>query len=337
MKEEVEFVLRELENAEPGHLPLGELYSLSDLGREDSERFWQKWIRIPAERRRSIVRLMVEMAEDHFELYFSPLFRKMLKDPDPEVRKLAVEGLWEDEDPALIKPFIRLLQTDESESVRAAAAISLGKYIYLREIEELDPGRGNLVEEALLACIRSGSESTAVRRRAVEAISYACSAEVESIIEEAYYAPEWEMKVSAVFSMGRNSSPRWEEYVIRELYSPSPELRYEAAIASGEMELRSAVDRLMELALDSSDSEVRDAAIWALGKIPVARIRRFLATLLESDNEDVRDAASDAISDHSLTMMIESPTPEEDLIDEEPAEFEDDWDDISTWDWSGAF
>jgi HEAT repeat protein len=343
MKEEVEFTLRDLEAAALDNLPLGALYNLSDLDREDSESFWEYWSGMSDERRKAVVRLLVEMAEDHFELYFSPLFRKMLKDPNEEVRRLAVEGLWEDEDPSLIKPLIDLLQTDESEAVRAAAATSLGKFVYLQELEELDPGRGRIVEDALLTCIRSSGETTEVRRRAIESISYRGSAEVESIIEDAYFSPEWEMKVSAVFSMGRNSNPRWEKYVLRELYSSSPELRYEAAIASGEMELRSAVERLMELALDSTDSEVRDAAIWALGKIPDIRIRRFLTSLLDVDNEDVRDAALDALSDNEITMMDDrllrelSLESDEDELEVEFQEPDDDWDDVSMWDWDGAF
>ncbi len=339
MKEEVEFALENLETASLDHLPLGDLYSLSDLGREDSNRFWEHWSGMTEDRRKAIVRLLVEMAEDHFELYFSPLFRKMLDDPSDEVRRLAVEGLWEDEDPALIKPLIRLLQTDESEAVRAAAATSLGKYVYLREVEMLDPGRGSLVEEALLACIYSNSESTEVRRRAIESISYAGSAEVESIIEDAYFSSDWDMKVSAVFSMGRNSSARWERYVLRELYNPSPELRYEAAIASGEMAIRSAVERLMELSLDNSDSEVRDAAIWALGQIPDARIKMFLRSLLESDDEGVREAARDALSDYALTMMAGELDPGIDVeaLEDEFVWPEDGWDDVSEWDWDGAF
>ena len=70
-----------------------------------------------------------------------------LGDEDAEVRTSAINGLWEHEDPALIHPLVHLLRTDQAVIVRATAATALGKFIKMRELEELDPYQVLLAEE----------------------------------------------------------------------------------------------------------------------------------------------------------------------------------------------
>ena len=80
---------------------------------------------------------MVEQAETHVDLNFHAALRTLLADADAQVRRLAIEGLWEDEKPSLIPPLTRLLSMDAAAEVRAAAATSLGRYVYLGEIDEI--------------------------------------------------------------------------------------------------------------------------------------------------------------------------------------------------------
>jgi len=63
---------------------------------------------------------------------------------------------------------------------------------------------------------------------------------VREIIEAAYYHEDQRMRTSAVFAMGRSADPYWSDLVINELQSSRPEMRYEAAMASGELELAAA-------------------------------------------------------------------------------------------------
>ena len=81
----------------------------------------------------------------------------------PEVRRLAIEGLWEDERLDLMRRLITLLESDPSDMVRAAAATSLGRYVY---------GRSAMTWTGLagIACGRhwSASQSLEVARRALE-------------------------------------------------------------------------------------------------------------------------------------------------------------------------
>ena len=94
------------------------------------------WNTLPADRRAAAMQHLVDLGDDNFEVDFNAIFRMGLYDADPAVRAAAISGLWEDVDPALIAPLLNLLQTDDSEAVRAAAASVLGHYVYEGELEE---------------------------------------------------------------------------------------------------------------------------------------------------------------------------------------------------------
>ncbi|MFQ6057372.1 MAG: HEAT repeat domain-containing protein [Anaerolineae bacterium] len=298
-------------------LSISQLYSLSGATRAEMTIFAQQWPRIGVERRRRIIRSLVELAEASFEVDFDPIFRHCLGDEDDQVRAQAIDGLWENEDTALIEPLVRLLKGDPSVVVRASAAMALGKYILLAELEELDEAHGARVRAALLETIRHPGEEVEVRRRAVESIAYAGDEEVQGIIEGAYYDDEEKMRVSAIFAMGRSADPRWRETVLMELDNPNPEMRFEAARACGELEHRGAVPTLIEL-IEDPDREVQGAAIWALGQIGGAEARRVLQACCLSEDEVVRDAAEEALDELEFGQGILSlPLYELDLDEEE--------------------
>src|SRR5512136_2369346 len=103
------------------------LNALSNATKQNLAAFARAWVLLPVERRRSAVQMMVELAEANVELDFNRLFRYLLDDADAQVRASAIEGLWEDEDAALVKPFVGFLRSDPDARVRAAAADSLGR------------------------------------------------------------------------------------------------------------------------------------------------------------------------------------------------------------------
>ncbi|MDH7485496.1 MAG: HEAT repeat domain-containing protein [Anaerolineae bacterium] len=270
------------------------LYALSGLGPEELAEVQEVWPRLSAARARAVLRALVELTEVTIDTDFAALFRWWLSDKDAEVRLLAIEGLWEDEDTALVGPLVRILKSDEQPAVRAAAAASLGRFVLLGELGEINAAVGARAEQALLEAYFSRGETLEVRRRALEAVAYSSEAGVSDLIAEAYHGGEEELCVSALFAMGRSADRRWRSVLLRELDSPSPARRYEAAHACGELELREAVPALSRL-IDDEDAEVRDVAIEALGKIGGKGARRVLGECLLRGDEALQAVVEEAL------------------------------------------
>ncbi|MBC8248832.1 MAG: HEAT repeat domain-containing protein [Anaerolineales bacterium] len=294
-------------------LSISSLYGLSGMDRVETLLFQETWPSIAIERRRQIINFLVEIAEASFEVNFGPVFRFCLGDEDETVRAAAIEGLWEDNDTALINPLITMLRDDPSISVRAGAATSLGRYVLLGELDKIKPRPFALVREALLETIHSPFEHLEVRRRAIETIAYSSDEGVREIIETAYYDEDERMRTSAVLAMGRSADPSWADLVINELESSRPEMRYEAATASGELELLDAIPLLANLVNDP-DREVLEAAIWALGQIGGNEARRILHDCYREDDEFLCEAVEEALE--QLEFMSGFPyIPLDDLSD----------------------
>ncbi len=277
-------------------LHLSSLYGLSSLSKADLATLRATWPGIAVERRRQIVQNMVEIGEESVDVDFSDALRALLDDADAEVRTAAVDGLWECEDVALIKPFIALLQNDPAELVRARAAIALGRYMYLAELEELSTAKATQVKQALLAAHRSPTETLEVRRRALEALSALTDPEIHDLIAAAYKHPEEQMRVSAVFAMGHSGNTRWRSTVLKELENPVPAIRFEAAKAAGELETKKAVPRLIELLADS-DREIQQAVAWSLGQIGGKQAKEALRQAAKGKDEVLREAAEAALEE----------------------------------------
>jgi HEAT repeat protein len=276
------------------------LYALSGMTREEFALFQQVWPDIEASRRQSVMRGLAELAEHSFEVNFDPVFLLALGDKDSMVREAAIDGLWENEDQALIGPLVHLLRADESPSVRAAAAMALGRFVLLGELEEIDRAPAMLAEEALLETLRQAEEELDVRRRSIEAIAYSGENGVREIIEAAYYDEDEKMQASALFAMGRSADPYWRKLLLKELENPNPELRFEAARACGELEASLAVSQLARMSVSDPDQEVQEAAIWALGRIGGREARRALEACYESDDEALVEAAADALDEMDM-------------------------------------
>lgn len=278
----------------------GSLYILSNMNKEMLNSFKVIWPTITPQRRRDVMQELVEISEANFEVNFDPIFLLGLADEDAEVRAAAINGLWEDENPALIGPFIHLLRTDEAAVVRAAAATGLGRFVYLGEIEKIHQEQSTLAEDALLETIRLGGEDLDVRRRAIESIAYSSRSGVAQIIENAYYDENEKMQVSAIFAMGRSADSHWRSQVIAELENDNSEIRFEAARACGELEAGEAVGMLVQLIDEDPDLQVQEMAIWALGRIGGREAREALEICVESENEALAQAAEEALDEINL-------------------------------------
>jgi HEAT repeat protein len=293
MRHSLNLLLEEL--GESAEMPVqASLYHLSSLNAEHVAYMREAWPCLPVELRRRLIARMVELAETDFEVDFGAVFRLGLEDEDTEVRTLAVEGLWEDEDVRLVPLLAARLREDEAATVRAAAATSMGRFILMGELEKIPHGPRALAYESLLAACQTADEHIDVRRRGLESLAYIGNETVAGLIREAYAAPEEKMHISAVFAMGRSADTRWACQVRQELFSPNPELRYEAARACGELQLLEATSELEELA-DDVDSEVREAALWALGQIGGDKAREILEHYCLAEDEATRLAAEAAM------------------------------------------
>lgn len=269
---------------------------LSDLTLVELRQFQDTWIALPPKRQRAVAAELVLLSEDRIDVSLFQIFRWLLEDPDPRIRIQAIEGLWEEEDVRLVAPLLDLLQYDPVVEVQAAAALSLGRFVLQGELGQLDQQSSALIEEALHAVITDEKRDLLVQRRALESLAYSGQEYVPQLIAAAYRHDDDSMRISAVHAMGRNADPSWRDYVLAELAATDAAMRFEAARASGELEVADAIPQLIAL-LDEDDIEVRDAAVWALGRIGGPEARRALRACCASDDQNLAEAAEDALAE----------------------------------------
>ena len=292
-------LLEELEE-HPGALPSSKLYLLSDLAGQRLADFCVAFEAYPLQQQRRLVRALVQLAEDSFQVNFDAIFRQCLGNHDGEIRAAAIDGLWENEDVALTGPLVSMLRSDPSALVRASAATALGRFVLAGELEQLDPPIQARLTTELLTSIHLKGEGLEVRRRALESVAYACTPEVLEALETAYYHEDEQMRLSAVVGMGRTCDRRWMKTILDELESDSAAMRYEAALASGNLALREAVPTLTRL-LDDPDSQVRVAAIWSLGQVGGDQAKQALIAALDDADEDTATALEEALAEQALS------------------------------------
>jgi HEAT repeat protein len=282
------------------------LAGLSDLDPVALQQFDAVWRQIDTERRRQIVSRLGEISEDNVEFSYNGLYKHLLADPDEMVRKAAVEGLWEDDEPSLIRLLLRLLADDPSTIVREIAAKALGHFTLMVEHQKIGPDNRERLSQALLKVIYNLQEKVNVRRRALESIAPLSLPEVTQAIWAAYRQEDTLLKAGAIFAMGKNCDLLWLPTIMRELSSDNNELRYEAVEASGELGELEAVPHLIEM-LQDPDTDLRLASVVALGKIGGAEARRALRDCLASKSQVLREAAEQALEEIELFEEPYSP------------------------------
>ncbi|HEY95248.1 MAG TPA: HEAT repeat domain-containing protein [Dehalococcoidia bacterium] len=276
----------------PGNTTLTELSGLSP---SEMKLFREVWDTLETERRIQTISRLSELAEENIELNFDTIFRYCLSDPEENIRSMAIEGLWENEDTSLIDPFIKLLEEDESDKVQSTAAIALGKYAILAELGKLREQNTEKIREALLGAIDDRNKSADVIRRVLESAAPLSMPDVRDAINNAYHSNNPDLVISALYSMGKSCDSSWLPVLLEQMDNDDPEIRYEAVGACGELEDEKAVPSLIRLANGDDDIDVRMAAIQSLGKIGSLSARECLKLCLESQNDAVKEAAEEAL------------------------------------------
>ena len=219
-----------------------------------------------------------------------------------------------------------MLNNDPDIGVRAAAASALGPFVLAGELDEIEAAMAMRAEEALLAVVHAKGEHVEVQARALESVAYSGEAGLRQLIEDAYYAPEEEMRLASLRAMGRSADTRWRSMVRAELASPDPAMRVEAALAAGELEIKSAIPQIVAM-LDDDELAVRLAAIEALGHLGGKVARTALRTLAAEGEADEAEAADIALEE----MLFYAEPGAAPLVDgdEDEADDLDDRDPIS--------
>ena len=302
-KPDIETTLRLLVASVDGSFDAVVFYGLSALTESEINRVQAVWDSLPDDYRIKLLQRLVDTSETNFDLDYRGLAFYALSDDHPEVRTAAIELLWEDETLELMQHLIEMAQWDESISVRSAAASALGRFILLGELGDLPEVETMRAQDAVVELLTNQDEDVEVRRRSLEAIANCSHEIVDEAIEEAYHSLDSRMRASALFAMGKTCDAQWSEIVLRELDSDDPEFRFEAARASGELELEEAIPSLTRLA-QSGDREIKEAAIWALGEIGGGQVIKILTviadSIAETGDDDLLEAVEEAISIASL-------------------------------------
>jgi HEAT repeat protein len=265
--------------------PARYLHRFSDISPADLKILLTAWPKVSMNRKHALLEDLEELAESDTLTNFDELAHPFLKDPDPDVRTLAIRLLWECENAKLVPVFLDILINDEDIETRAAAANALGLFIYLGELDKIPAELHHKIEDELLKVYKSSKEIL-VRRRALESLGYSGRDDVVPLIDAAYHDKNPDWVVSALFAMGRSSDERWKKQILSQLRAPNEDIRSEAIHAAGELELTSARKTLFDLLEDEEDLELRRELIWALSKIGGQEVRAKLEELLDIETDD---------------------------------------------------
>lgn len=281
----------------------------------------------------------------------TPIFVEYLDDEDPQVRAAALRGLWYPPDFGLIDRLIDMATHDPSVDVRTAAISALGIYIYEGEMAEYgyeyDPATDILHEEDLpeadfmrvkdflLGVYADETRALDERRHAIESLGFLSDPQVIDLIEEAYNRPERQMKISAIFAMGRSGMSHWAEILSRELYNADQDIQCEAIRATGEIGLTELGQDLWRLTY-AEDKDIMLEAVDALGQSGwVGAFERLEELTLDPDPE-IAEVAEEALDEWLMMRELldqaeafdENADLDWDQDDDADLDQELDWDEV---------
>lgn len=258
--------LNQLPEDDDANVNYASLPELSRLTGPEAEEFGELWLEWSSERVLDMIERMVALCEEQPDVEFEVIYKQGLAHLDPAVRVAALKGLEESDDRALVRPLCEMLKSDPEVEVRAAAAIPLAYLSALAEMGRLGPRYRTNLEEVLYSVLEDEREVQDVKLKALEAVSVFGDDRLAPYIEAAWASGDLHARQSSLFAMGRTSDPKWVEHVTPDLEHDVVSIRYEAAMAMGELGDERHL-QAMEAPLDDADLTVQLAAISAIERI----------------------------------------------------------------------
>jgi len=262
----------------------------------------QRWLDIPETERHALLLALAELADDSLDFNFNRVYRIALDDPNPVIRQLAIGDLWEDEGGDLPAKYVHMLQGDQSDDVRAAAADALSTACDAIAAGDTSTPNKESIIELFSNLIQDPTESPVVRRRCLGAIgAFGADPRITDLILLGLDDEDQTVVAGAVFAMGRTSSDKWMPELLEFMQSEDAELRYEAARAAMLLGEADAVPELAQLIYDP-DAEVRAAALAALGTIGGPAAVRALRQAGEDDEFEEPEIVEEALDAAMLSV-----------------------------------
>ena len=285
-------------------IPQAHLKLYSDLDPKSLRLFLDVWPSVKPTRKLLLLDELLSHLESNNTVSYEDIGHKLLNDLDGEVRARAIRLLAESDDPKLVGILTDILLNDFDLAPRMEAALLIGEFILLGELEAIKEELQRKAEDALISIIRS-EENPALRKRALEALGYSSRTEIVMLIESAFERADPSWIATALLAMGRSHDERWNEDVVSKLLDEDPLIRFAAVQAAGELNIEETGSILLKILEDEEeDDDVATAAIWSLSQIGGDDARIYLVNLIEqTEDEDLVEYLEDALE--NLDFMEE--------------------------------
>jgi hypothetical protein len=240
--------------------------------------------------------------------------------------ELVGEGVaWDDD---LANALLGIVESrEESEALRARAAIALGPMLEETDMEGFDEDNPfsdppvteetfHHIQATLHRVYADESESKEVRRRVLEGSVRAVEEWHPEAVRAAYASSDPEWRLTAVFGM--QYVPGFDAQILEALGSDDPELHFEAVRAAGEREVIAAWPHIGSLLNEHTERDLLFAAIEAAAYVGGEEAISALTNLSDSRNQEIAEAASEALAMAEIVAEVDEDEDEdEDDLDEE--------------------
>jgi hypothetical protein len=192
---------------------------------------------------------------------------------------------------------------DETDELRAQAAISLGPVLEQSDLDGFDDPDDlpitedtfHTIQDSLHNLYLDETNSKELRRRILEAAVRAPQVWQTSAVSAAYSSGDRDWMLTAVFAMSR--VPGFDSQIFEALESTDSEIHIEAVNAAGVRELMAAWPHVLALVKNpSTPKPLLLAAIEAVGNIHPQEAVEILGDLADSPDEEIAEVASETIS-----------------------------------------
>jgi len=199
---------------------------------------------------------------------------ELLKDPSPDIRRVAAESLGKIGDPKFGRALVPLL-TDSDARIRETAARAIGR---------LGPSTGEEVSQAVVALLDDPNES--VKRAVTIAIGdLEPPVRVLVAVPGLLTARDVSTRRSVARALSMIDARAWLSDLVKALHDPDPEVRQHVIAALAELGDPIIAPLLRDrLARDPSPA-VRTEAAYRLGKIADPETKEVLAAMARQDRD----------------------------------------------------